>query len=78
VAELDLNPVIASANGVLVIDLKMRLARVDGELTPIFQGCRCVDRDASRRPGKVRHVRIGLPADRLPDPTKGTGHDERR
>ena len=31
VAELDLNPVIATANGVVVVDVKMRLARVGGE-----------------------------------------------
>lgn len=38
VAELDLNPVIASPNGVLVVDVKMRLARVDGEPDPYLPG----------------------------------------
>jgi len=38
VAELDLNPLIASANGVVVVDVKMRLAGVDGEPDPYLPG----------------------------------------
>jgi acyl-CoA synthetase (NDP forming) len=40
VAELDLNPVLAGPDGVIAVDVKLRLSPVSGEPDPYLRGLR--------------------------------------